>query len=200
MLSHNFRLGTWKKRKQTGKDHFHFLMNSSNAQRSFIHEACSQALGHAPSRLWGHVEIPPELMPSSDPDTLQFTRNAAKHSAHEFGRVISTHKKAGSLISSIGEMIGDAGKASAGYLGKVGRFVLKNGDAIKTGISIGKDVIQTGTSIAQLAGWMSQDNKDTLDSIAAVVDRHAQGDTYKSKKDKAAKGAKTGGAFRRILV
>jgi hypothetical protein len=146
------------------------------------------------------VEIPPELMPSSDPDTLQFTRNAAKHSAHEFGRVISTHKKAGSLISSIGEMIGDAGKASAGYLGKVGRFVLKNGDAIKTGISIGKDVIQTGTSIAQLAGWMSQDNKDTLDSIAAVVDRHAQGDTYKSKKDKAAKGAKTGGAFRRILV
>jgi len=198
MLSHNFRLGTWKKRKQTGKDHFHFLMNSSNAQRSFIHEACSQALGHAPSRLWGHVEIPPELMPSSDPDTLQFTRNAAKHSAHEFGRVISTHKKAGSLISSIGEMIGDAGKASAGYLGKVGRFVLKNGDAIKTGISIGKDVIQTGTSIAQLAGWMSQDNKDTLDSIAAVVDRHAQGDTYKSKKDKV--GTKTGGAFRRILV
>jgi hypothetical protein len=198
MQSHNFRSGTWKKRKQTGKDHFHFLMNSSNAQRSFIHEACSQALGHAPSRLWGHVEIPPELMPSSDPDTLQFTRNAAKHSAHEFGRVISTHKKASGLISSLGEMIGDAGKASAGYLGKVGRFVLKNGDAIKTGISIGKDVIQTGTSIAQLAGWMGQDKADTLNAIAATVNAHAQSDTYKSKKDKV--GAKTGGAFRRILV
>lgn len=199
MQSHNFRSGTWKKRKQTGKDHYHFLMNSSNAQRSFIHEACSQALGHAPSRLWGHVEIPPELMPASDPDTLQFTRNAAKHSAHEFGRVISTHKKAGSLISAFGELVGDSAKASVGYLGKVGRFVMKNGDAIKTGISIGKDVIQTGTSIAQLAGWMGQDKADTLNSIAATINAHAQSDTYKSKKtDKVA--AKKGGAFRRILV
>tara|TARA_B110000196_G_C20667679_1_gene440391 strand:+ start:64 stop:498 length:435 start_codon:yes stop_codon:yes gene_type:complete len=144
------------------------------------------------------VEIPPELMPSSDPDTLQFTRNAAKHSAHEFGRVISTHKKASGLISSLGEMIGDSAKASVGYLGKVGRFVMKNGEAIKTGISIGKDVIQTGTSIAQLAGWMGQDKADTLNAIAATVNAHAQSDTYKSKKDKV--GTKTGGAFRRILV
>ena len=197
MQSHNFRTGTWRKKKQTGKDHFHLLMNSTNAQRSFIHEACSQALGHAPSGLWGHVVIPPELIPQSDPDTLQFTRNAAKHSAHEFGRVISTHKKASGLIGTLGEMIGDAGKASAGYLGKVGRFVMKNGDAIKTGISIGKDVIQTGTSIAQLAGWMGEDSKNTLDSIAAALDRHAQSDVYKSKKPKA--GAKKGGAFRIMI-
>jgi uncharacterized protein YfiM (DUF2279 family) len=75
---------------------------------------------------------------------------------------------------------------------------MKNGEAIKTGISIGKDVIQTGTSIAQLAGWMGQDKADTLNAIAATVNAHAQSDTYKSKKDKV--GTKTGGAFRRILV
>ena len=74
---------------------------------------------------------------------------------------------------------------------------MKNGDAIKTGISIGKDVIQTGTSIAQLAGWMGEDSKNTLDSIAAALDRHAQSDVYKSKKPKA--GAKKGGAFRIMI-
>ena len=192
MQSHKFRTHIWAKRRQTGIDHAHFLMNSTTAQRSFIHELASQQLGHDPSLLWG-VPIPTEFHQPADKQTLTFVRNAAKHSSHEFGRLISSHKAGSGFISGLSDMIGDAAKASGSYLGKVGKFMSKNGTAIKNGISIGKDLFQTGTQIAQLAGWMHQDTKSNLDAMASAIDKHAQGDHYKSKK-------KTGGAFGRVLI
>ena len=192
MQSHKFRTHVWAKRRQTGKDHANFLMNSTTAQRSFIHELASQQLGHSPSRLWG-VPIPTEFHQPADKQTLTFVRNAAKQSSHEFGRLISSHKTGSGFISGLSDMIGDAAKASGSYLGKVGKFFGEHGTAIKNGISIGKDLFSTGTQIAQLAGWMHQDTKSNLDAMAAAIDKHAQGDHYKTKK-------KTGGGFSRILI
>ena len=192
MQSHKFRTHIWAKRRQTGKDHAHFLMNSTTAQRSFIHELASQQLGHPPSRLWG-VPIPEDFHQPADKQTLQFVRNAAKHSSHEFGRLISSHKTGSGFISGLSEVIGDAAKASGSYLGKVGKFFGEHGEAIKNGVSIGKDLFSTGTQIAQLAGWMHQDTKSNLDAMANAIDKHVQGDHYKPKK-------KTGGAFGRVLI
>ena len=192
MQSHKFRTHIWAKRKQNAKDHFHFLMNSTTAQRSFIHELASQQLGHAPSRLWG-VPIPEEFHQPADKQTLSFVRNAAKHSSHEFGRLISSHKAGSGFISGLTEMMGDAAKASGSYLGKVGKFIGEHGEAIKNGVSIGKDLFSTGTQIAQLAGWMHPDTKSNLDAMASAIDKHVQGDHYKTKK-------KTGGAFGRVLI
>ena len=192
MQSHKFRTHIWAKRRQTGKDHAHFLMNSTTAQRSFIHELASQQLGHPPSRLWG-VPIPEDFHQPADKQTLHFVRNAAKHSSHEFGRLISSHKTGSGFISGLSEVIGDAAKASGSYLGKVGKFFGEHGEAIKNGVSIGKDLFSTGTQIAQLAGWMHQDTKSNLDAMANAIDKHVQGDHYKPKK-------KTGGAFGRVLI
>ena len=192
MQSHKFRTHIWAKRRQTGKDHAHFLMNSTTAQRSFIHELASQQLGHPPSRLWG-VPIPEEFHQPADKQTLSFVRNAAKHSSHEFGRLISSHKAGSGFISGLSDMIGDAAKASGSYLGKVGKFFGEHGEAIKNGVAIGKDLFSTGTQIAQLAGWMHQDTKSNLDAMANAIDKHVQGDHYKTKK-------KTGGAFGRVLI
>ena len=141
MQSHKFRTHIWAKRRQTGKDHAHFLMNSTTAQRSFIHELASQQLGHPPSRLWG-VPIPEDFHQPADKQTLQFVRNAAKHSSHEFGRLISSHKAGSGFISGLSEMMGDAAKASSSYLGKVGKFFGEHGEAIKNGVSIGKDLFE----------------------------------------------------------
>ena len=192
-MSHNFRTLSWKKKNQTGADHFKFLMNSTNAQRSFVHELASQQLGHPPSNLWG-VPIPGEFHQPADRHTLQFVRNAAKHAPHEFGRLISSHKKASGFISGLGDVIGDSAKASAGYLGKVGRFIGTHGTQIKTGVAIAKDLVSTGTTIAQAAGWLHPETKSTIDSIAAAVDSHAQGDHYKSKRHK------TGGYMGKVLI
>ena len=141
-MSHNFRTLTWKKKNQTGSDHFKFLMNSTNAQRSFVHELASQQLGHPPSNLWG-VPIPQEFHQPADQKTLQFVRNAAKHPSHEFGRLISSHKTASGFIGALGDMVGSAAKSSAGYLGKVGRFIGTHGSQIKTGVAIAKDLVAT---------------------------------------------------------
>lgn len=196
MLSHKFRTHIWAKRKQNGKDHAQFLMNSTTAQRSFIHELASQQMGHPPSRLWG-VPIPTEFHQPADQQTLSFVRNAAKHSSHEFGRLISSHKTGSGWVSALSDFVGDAAKTSAKYIGKVGKFMGEHGEAIKNGVSIGKDLFQTGTQIAQLAGWMHQDTKSNLDAMANAINKHAQGDHYKPKTPK--KG-KTGGGGFRVLI
>jgi len=156
-------------------------MNSTNAQRSFIHEACSQMLGHEPSSLWGHP-VPPELLPHADQSTLHFVRQASKHSAHEFGRLISSHKKGSGLASEFGSLIGSFGKSALKY-GKIGgKYLIEHGDQIKTGVGVLKNIVQTGSSIAHLTGYMSKDTKSTLDEIANLVNAHAQSDVYKPKK------------------
>ena len=103
-MSHNIRTGAWRKAKITPKSHFNFLMNSTNAQRSFIHELCAQQLGRSPSNLWG-VPVPKELVPHTDRHTLKHVMHAAKHAPHEFGRLISEHKKASGFISALGELV-----------------------------------------------------------------------------------------------
>ncbi len=191
-MTHNFVVGTWRKKKQTAADHAKFLMNSTNAQRSFIHEVTSQMLGHAPSALWGHP-VPDELMPHADDNTLAYVRHASKHSAHEFGRLISEHKRASGWASALGEVIGDAAKTAGRYAKTAATFAIKHGDEIKQGVGILKGLVQTGTTIAQLAGGMSKDRKSTLDQIANAIDAHAQSDVYKSKKP-----AKKGGGLIRV--
>lgn len=193
-MTHNFRTGPWKKQTQTGADHYKILMNSTNAQRSFVHELSSQQLGLPPSMMWG-VPIPHEFHQPADQHTLKFVQNASKQAPHEFGRLISSHKKGGNFISGLADMIGGGAKASKNYLMKVGSFALKHGQQIKTGVSIAKDLVSTGTTIAQAAGWIHPDSKSTIDSIAEAIDKHAQGDHYKSKK-----GEKTGGFMGRVLI
>lgn len=189
-MTHNFRTGTWKKTKQTGRDHAHFLMNSTNAQRAFIHEVTSQMLGQQPSNFWGHP-VPHEFMVPTDKNTLSFVRNASKHSAHEFGRLLASHKKGSGWASELGSVIGTFGKTAAKYGVQGGKWMIAHGDEIKTGIGIAKGLLQTGTTIAQLTGHLSSDNKSTLDAIANAINQHAQSDVYKSKKT-----SKTGGRIR----
>ena len=194
MLSHKFRVNAWAKRKQTPKDHFHFLMNSTNAQRSFIHEVTSQMLGHKPSNLWG-VPVPHEFRVHADKDTLHFIRHASKQAPHEFGRLISSHKKASGWITGFGDAITSGAKAAAKYGKTAALWAIKNSDNIKTGVGIVKGLVQTGTSIAQIAGVMGQDRKDQLDAIAAAINKHVQED-YGTKKEK----PKKGGSFGKVLI
>ena len=194
MLSHKFRVNAWAKRKQTPKDHFHFLMNSTNAQRSFIHEVTSQMLGHKPSNLWG-VPVPHEFRVHADKDTLHFIRHASKQAPHEFGRLISSHKKASGWITGFGDAITSGAKAAAKYGKTAALWAIKNSDNIKTGVGIVKGLVQTGTSIAQIAGLMGSDTKDQLDAIADAVNKNIQ-ENLGTKKEK----PKKGGSFGKVLI
>lgn len=198
MTSHNIRTGAWKKPKITPKAHFHFLMNSTNAQRSFIHEVCAQELGRHPSNLWG-VPVPKELIPRTDRHTLKHVMHASKHSAHEFGRLISSHKKASGWISALGEAIAGGAKTVGKYAKSVGSFIGKNGAAIQKGVSITKDLVTTGTTVGQLAGLLSHDKKSKIDQIADALYAHAQALNPK-KKVKFAPGTKPGQGVRRRLT
>ena len=194
MTSHTIRTGAWRKANITPKAHFHFLMNSTNAQRSFIHEVCAQSLGRHPSNLWG-VPVPKELIPQTDRHTLKHVMHAAKHSPHEFGRLISEHKKASGWISALGEAIAGGAKTVGKYAKSVGSFIGKNGSAIQKGISITKDLVTTGTTVGQLAGLLSHDKKSKIDQIADALYAHAQALNPKKKVSFKA-GTKHGGGTR----
>ena len=197
-MSHNFRTGVWAK-KQSPKDHFHFLMNSTNPQRSFIHELTSQMMGIPPSNLWG-APIPPVFHPPADQATLQYVQHASTQSAHEFGRIISSHKKASGWISNLGELISDGAKAAKGYGKSVASWIGKNGAAIKTGVAITKDLVSTGSTIAQISGLINPNTKSTIDKIAAAIAAHASGDHYGKPTKPTKPGEKKGGNFERILI
>ena len=185
-MSHNFRVGLWKKANPTPRDHMNFLMNNTNAQRSFAHEVCNQMLGAPPSNMWG-VAVPQELRPHADTHTLAFVRAAAKQPSHEFGRLLSENKKGSGWISALGEAI-SAGAKTVGRYGKsVAQFIGKNGTAIGKGISITKDLVTTGTTIGQVVGLLHPDTKSKIDQIADAIHKL-------SRKEK---GIKKGG---RILV
>ena len=191
MQSHKFRVGAWAKRKPTAKDHMAFLMNSTNAQRSFVHELASQQLGHPPSNMWG-VPIPTEFHVPTDPATLTYIMHSAKHAPHEFGRLISSHKKASGWAQGLMEAIGDGAKAAARYGGKVAAWAGEHSDQIMTGTKVIKGLVQTGTSIAQLSGALSGKSRTSLDAIAAALDKHAQ-EIFKPE-------PKKGGHFGRVLI
>ena len=192
MLSHKFRVGAWAKRKPTGKDHMTFLMNSTNAQRSFVHELASQQLGHPPSNMWG-VPIPTEFHQPTDTATLNYIMHSAKHAPHEFGRLISSHKKASGWVSGLMEAVGDGVKTAAKYGAQVAKWAGEHSEQIMTGTKIVKGLVQTGTSIAQMTGAMSGESKANLDAIAAALDKHAQATWNPEPKKK-------GGYFGRILI
>ena len=152
-------------------------------------------MGIPPSNLWG-APIPTSFHPHSDQATLQFVQHASKQSAHEFGRIISSHKKASGWISNLGELIGDGAKAAKGYGKSIAGWIGKNGKAIQQGVSITKDLVQTGTTIAQLSGLIDPKSKSTIDEIANAIAKHAQGEHYTGKKP----GTKQGGYIERILI
>ena len=197
-MSHNFRTGAWRKANITPKDHFNFLMNSTNAQRSFIHELCAQQLGRAPSNLWG-VPVPKELVPHTDRHTLKHVMHAAKHAPHEFGRLISEHKKASGFISALGEAIAGGAKTVGRYAKTVGQFIGKNGAAIQRGVSITKDLVTTGTTVGQLAGILRHDQKSKIDQIADALYKHAQA-LGPQKVKKQVRFKKQGSGFKRHLI
>ena len=188
---HAFRIGPWAKKKQTAKDHVTFLMRSTDAQRGFVHALASQQLGEAAGALW--PEIPSQFHVPADTSTLAYIKHAAKHPSHEFGRLISSHKKASGFISTLGELVGDAASASKGYILKAGKWAIEHGDEIKKGTSIIKNLVQTGTTIGQITGLLGAKKKSQLDDIAAALDKHVQSAYEPVPKKK-------GGNFRRILV
>ena len=121
--------------------------------------------------------------------------HASKHSAHEFGRLISSHKKASGWISALGEAIAGGAKPVGKYAKSVGSFIGKNGAAIQKGVSITKDLVTTGTTVGQLAGLLSHDKKSKIDQIADALYAHAQALNPK-KKVKFAPGTKQGQGMR----
>jgi len=165
-------------------------MNSTNPQRSFIHELCSQKLGSPPSNLWG-VPIPHQFHPPADRPTLRFVRDASKHAPHEFGRLISSHKKASGFISALSGMIGKGAATAAKYGKSVAGFIGRNGAAIQRGVTITKDLVTTGTTVAQLAGIMHHDTKSKIDKIADAIHRqvHSLGPKAKKKQVRFKTGA-----------
>ena len=177
-MSHNFRVGLWRKAQPTPRDHMNFLMNSTNAQRSFTHEVCHQMLGASPSNMWG-VHVPHELRPQADRNTLAFVKAAAKQPPHEFGRLLAGHKKGSGFVSALGELISGGAKAVGRYGKGVASFIGKNGAAIGKGISITKDLVQTGTAVGQIAGLIHPETKSKIDQIADAIYKHAQLDQKK---------------------
>ena len=91
----------------------------------------------------------------------------------------------------MGDIIAGAAKTSAKYVGKVGRFIATNGEAIKTGAAIVKDLVSTGSTIAQISGLIHPDTKSSIDSIADAVSKHLQ--LYGAK-------PKKGGYFGKIMI
>ena len=149
-------------------------------------------LGMPPSNLWG-APVPSVFHHPADQQTLAFVHQASKHPAHEFGRIISSHKKASGWISGLSNLIGDGAKAAAGYGKSVASWIGKNGKAIQQGVAITKDLVQTGSTIAHIGGLISPNQKLQIDQIADALAQHAQGEHYTGKKP----GEKTGG---RILI
>ena len=180
-MTYNFRTGIWKKANPSARDHMNFLMNNTNAQRSFVHEVAHQMLGNPPSKLWG-VPVPHELRPSTDRNTLAFVRAAAKQPSHEFGRLISEHKRGAGFVSALGELISGGAKVVGKYGKNVASFIGKHGAAIGKGISITKDLVQTGTAVGQLAGLIHPETKSKIDQIADAIYKHAQLNTPGQKK------------------
>ena len=168
MQSHNIRVGTWKKRNQTVKDHYHFLMNSTNAQRSFVHELMHQQLTGQASNLWGAM-IPKELHVNASPQSMQFVKYAAQKPAHEFGRLISQHKEGSGIISTIGELIGKGASTVGKYMNTVGGWVAANGNNIRHGVKMANELINVGTSVGTLTGMMSDETANKINSISSLV-------------------------------
>ena len=168
MQSHNIRVGTWKKRNQTVKDHYHFLMNSTNAQRSYIHELMHQQLTGQASNLWGAM-IPKELHVAGSPQGMQFVKYAAQKPAHEFGRLISQHKEGSGIISTIGGLIGKGASTVGKYMNSVGGWVAANGNNIRHGVKMANELINVGTSVGSLTGMMSDETANKINSISNLV-------------------------------
>ena len=74
-----------------------------------------------------------------------------------------------------------------GYAKSVAGFVGRNGEAIRTGIGIVKDLVQTGSTIAQITGLIQPKTKSQIDSIADAIHKHSQATKPKPV------GAKKGG-------
>ena len=142
--------------------------------------------------------MPRQLIPETDRHTLKHVMHAAKHSAHEFGRLISEHKKASGWITSLGEAIAGGAKTVGKYAKSVGSFIGKNGAAIQKGVSITKDLVTTGTTVGQLAGLLSHDKKTKIDQIADALYAHAQALNPKKKVTFKA-GTKPGKGFRLMV-
>ena len=168
MQSHNIRVGTWKKRNQTVNDHYHFLMNSTNAQRSFIHELMHQQLTGQATNLWGAM-IPKELHVDASPQSMQFVKYAAQKPAHEFGRLISQHKAGSGIISTIGGLIGKGASTVGKYMNSVGGWVAANGNNIRHGVQMANELINVGTSVGSLAGMVSDETANKINSISKLV-------------------------------
>ena len=179
-MTHNFRTGIWKKSNPSPRDHMNFLMNNTNVQRSFVHEVAHQMLGHRPTNMWG-VSVPHELRPSTDRNTLAFVKAAAKQPSHEFGRLLADHKRGAGFVSALGELISGGAKVVGRYGKSVASFIGKNGAAIGRGISITKDLVQTGTAVGQLAGLIHPETKSKIDQIADAIYKHARLDQKKGR-------------------
>ena len=170
MQSHNFRVGTWKKQNQTVKDHYHFLMNSTNSQRSFIHELMHQQLTGRSSNLWGAM-IPKEFHANASSQTLNYVKYAAQKPAHEFGRLISEHKEGSGIISALGELIGTGAKTVGKYMNTVGGWVAANGNNIRHGVQMANELINAGTTVGSLTGLMSDETANKINSISNLVNQ-----------------------------
>ena len=168
MQSHNIRVGTWKKRNQTVNHHYHFLMNSTNAQRSYIHELMHQQLTGQASNLWGAM-IPKELHVDASPQSMQFVKYAAQKPAHEFDRLISQHKAGSGIISTIGSLIGKGASTVGKYMNTVGGWVAANGNNIRHGVKMANELINVGTSVGSLTGMMSDETANKINSISNLV-------------------------------
>ena len=188
-MAHKFRTGAWAKRQITPKDHFHFLFHSSPVQRSLIHEIASQQLGHSPGPLWG-VPVPQEWHIPTDQHTLTYVRQAATQPSHEFGRLIASHKKAAGWASAISDAMSSGAKTAGKYAVKVGKFVATHGEDIQKGTAIVKDLVQTGSSIASIAGLIDSGTQSQIDAIASRLAQHATGEHYFGKKVAKKKGGK----------
>ena len=170
MQSHNFRVGTWRKKNQTVNDHYHFLMNSTNAQRSFIHELMHQQLTGSATNLWGAM-IPKNFHAQASRQTLNYIKYAAKKPAHEFGRLISAHKEGSGIISTIGELIGNGAKTVGSYMNSVGGWVAANGNNIRHGVQMANELIRAGTTVGNLTGMVSDETANKIDSISSYVNK-----------------------------
>ena len=145
-------------------------MNSTNAQRSFIHELMHQKLTGQATNLWG-VMIPPELHREASQQTLNYVKYASQKPAHEFGRLISAHKEGSGLISSIGELIGNGAKTVGTYMNSVGGWVAANGNNIRHGVQMANELIRAGTTVGNLTGMVSDETANKIDSISSYVNK-----------------------------
>ena len=157
MTSHKVIHGRLAKGKNfTNQDAFHMIHEMSHGQRSLFREMALQHLGRPPSKFWGEQPMPLSF-PNIDKPTMVHIVRALNHPHHVTSELILQNQKSAAGWASMGravaegaEKVGEVAGRAASFVGRHMDTILKVGNAIHTGIGLGRatGIIDNDSAIA----------------------------------------------------